>query len=229
MKKIVFIGIVSTTLYMVSHAQKDLSIGLELKPQITTAWGENHFFNSEDEQRKPDYKFAYGLCINYSVSERITIGTGTYFNPQGFSEGKIKIQNIQLNTDFWTNIHYLRFPLSLKYLLKNTEKYQIRIGAESGYNYLIDVNDNLRNVIGFINTVIEEPDVRYNTNLFDLGISLELDYKLLSDLYLTTRLEGTTFLTRFHKPYEFSENISVDINSKLLCYGITVGLNYYLH
>ena len=121
---------------------------------------------------------------------------------------------------------YLRIPLNIKYHLLHTENYNLSFSIGVGYNYLLDVNDDLQFTIGFINTPIADPQERYNKYVIDTGLTVEYDYKILDRLYLISKIEGIIGLTRFHAPYRIASNANVDINSRILSIGISIGFGY---
>ncbi len=201
-------------------------MGLELKPQVTTLIGKNDFLNSQTISRNPDFKLGYGLNIDFVLTEKISIGSGAYYNPQGIEQETVKIGNYEEDFFFHAEMTYLRIPLNFNYHFKHTENYNLIFSIGAGYNYLLDVSDDLRLTIGILNTPIAEPQDRYNQTFFDANVSMEFNYKILNGLYFNSKAEGIVGLTRFHAPYRIASNANVDINSRLLSVGISIGFNY---
>ena len=226
-KRIICYGLIFLFLTNVSFAKDRWSIELSLKPQTITCIGNNEFLNSETIKRKADLKLEYGLDINIQLLEKFSIGMGAYYNPQGIKEETIKIGNREEDYFFHADMKYLRIPLNFKYKLWHTKDYNIIFSIGAAYNHLLDANDDLRLTIGFIGTPISDPDERYNKYVIDAGMSLEFDYKILDRFYLISKVEGITGLTRFHAPYIEASNGRVDINSRLLSVGISIGFGYF--
>lgn len=215
------LGLISLFLTNVSFAKDKLSIELSLKPQITTFIGNNDFLNSETIQRQADFKLGYGLDIDFHLIEKISVGLGVHYNPQGIEEETLNYEH-----SFHADMKYLRIPLNFKYHFLHTENYNLSFSIGIGYNYLLDVNDNLWLTIGFISGIISDPQERYNEHVIDAGLSVEYDYKILDRLYLISKIEGIIGLSRFHAPYRIASNANVDINSRMLSVGICIGVGY---
>ncbi len=226
LKRKICYGFISLFLTNLSFAKDKLSIELNLKPQITTFIGNNDFLNSETIKRQADFKLGYGLDIDFHLIEKLSVGLGVYYNPQGIKEETIEYETSDFEHYFHADMKYLRIPLNFKYYFLQTENYNLIFSIGVGYNYLLDVSDDLRLAIGFISTPISDPQERYNKYFIDAGLSVEYDYKILDRLYLISKIEGILGLTRFHAPYRIASNANVDINSRILSVGISIGFGY---
>lgn len=208
-------------------AQNQISIGFDLIPQITSIVGENDFIDSQTDYRKADYNIGLGLTFDYFFTEQISINSGIRYNPQGIKKEKVTIDPYG-ERFFQSDIGYLRIPLNATYYLNKTNDLRIKIAAGMGFNYLLHVTDNLGDVINFVNTILKEPEDRYNKIVIDAVASIGLDYNLTNKMYLTTDLEGLIGLNKFHKSYSLGTNADIDIDSKIFSLGIKVGLRYIL-
>ena len=104
----------------------------------------------------------------------------------------------------------------------------VNIATGLGLNYLLNTDDNLTDIINFLNCIIKEPDQRYNQFVFDASVSIGFDYSISGKLMLTADLENVIGLNRFHQPYSLGSNADIDINSRICSLGLEIGLKYKL-
>jgi len=198
-------------------------IGFEIKPQITSIIGENKFFRYQTNYREVDNKIGMSLRLDYFLKEKISIGSGIGYNPQGIKK-EVLTKEVWGDKFFQTDIDYLRMPINITYYVKKKENLNIKISTGVGFNYLLHVTDNLGNVVNFINSVMMEPKERYTKLVFDAAVSVGIDYKITNSLYTTANIEGMIGLNNFHESYMSG----IDIDSRTISAGLILGLKYIL-
>ena len=223
MRKKIFFGFIFLFLNTSLFSQNQILIGFDLKPQITSLVGENNFMGYETNNREVDTKIGMSLRLDYFLKEKISIGSGICYNPQGIKREDLTVE-IWGDRFFIADIDYLRIPINITYYIKRNDNLNIKISSGVGFNYLLQVTDNLGNIVNFINSPITEPKDRYIKLVFDAVASVGIDYKLINKLYLTTDIEGMVGLNKFHESYISG----IDIDSKTISAGLIVGIKYEL-
>ncbi|MEI7504494.1 MAG: outer membrane beta-barrel protein [Paludibacter sp.] len=208
-------------------AQNKFEAGFDFKPQLTSLSGKDNFINSHTNSRKEKTIISFGLSLGYNMKDKIIVSTGVNYNPQGIAKEKVTINNIG-ESYFKTDMDYLRIPIKFSFSLFQINDFRFKISTGLGVNYLLKVEDNLINVLDFVNSIIKEPDERYNKFVFDVLTSFGFDCKISDKLYLETNLEGLYGINKFHKKYYLGSNGNIEIDSKNCSLGLIIGLRYKL-
>jgi hypothetical protein len=206
--------------------QSRIAIGLDIKPQIHSTIGRNNFINSETKRREVSMNLSGGLEIEYLINEKFSIGTGLNYNPQGISKEQLNIDDYG-DRYFEANFDYVRIPIDIVfYLPKFDNNKKIFLSAGLGTNLLITVEDNLGEVVDFLNCVCDDSETRYNKLVFDLQMSTGFEYHFTNNLFLLTKLEMLSGISRFHKHYPIGSSTEIEVNSRIISLGLAVGILY---
>jgi len=223
------LSVVSLLFFICSsnYCQDLFLIGISLKPQISTLVGENELLDSHTNSRKFLNAISIGLSLDYYLTDRIGASTGIYYNPQGISNEVITISTYG-EQNFYAKMAYLRVPLSFDYYIPLSDKFRIKTAVGLGVNYLLKSDDNFGEVLGFINTIIKDPEDRYNKFVIDAQASAGICGKLSSNLYLSTYFDVLFGLSRFHEKDFLGSDADISVNSRALSLGLNFGLRYVI-
>jgi hypothetical protein len=204
-----------------SFAQKNIELGLSIRPQIYSAFGKNTIFDTTNT-RTAKINLAGGISFGYRLNKDASLLSGIFYQPHGISNETFAGAPSWII--FESRMKFARIPVLLSFNIMNTPDYSINFIAGVGLNYLVSAKDNMQKVADFFTDgSIASVNDRYNKVMLDGQFSFNVE-KLLSDnLFLFIQADGIIGLSRFHSRYS-----NIILNSHVFSTGIDLGIKYII-
>lgn len=220
MKKLIFFNL----LLMLSAfllAQNELEIGINIRPQVNTAIGQDKIYDTTDS-RGVKLNIAGGIRVDYNLNDDFSIVSGLFYQRHEIINETF--EGVPSFMAFESKMHFLRLPALISFNISNSDNLNVKFIAGIALNYLVSANDNMLQLANFFTDANVKPEnERYNKVLLDGQISVGVEKALSDKINIFSQADVITAITRFH-----SKSPDIIMNSRVISMGISFGIKYSL-